>query len=63
MARPLSRCARGIESWQSARTNGSRSQTVVAYDHARHAPLGDVHHALDFINTGLEPRSATLGSS
>ena len=28
--------------------------TVVAYDHARHAPLGDVI-TLDFINTGLEP--------
>jgi hypothetical protein len=27
---------------------------VVAYDHARHAPLGDVI-TLDFINTGLEP--------
>jgi hypothetical protein len=30
------------------------SQLVVAYDHARHAPLGDVI-TLDFINTGLEP--------
>src|SRR5207244_3364748 len=30
------------------------SQSVVAYDHARHAPLGDVI-TLDFINTGLEP--------
>ncbi|MBR0664418.1 hypothetical protein GXW71_08630 [Roseomonas hellenica] len=29
------------------------TQTVVAYDHARHAPLGDVI-ALDFINTGLD---------
>lgn len=28
------------------------SQAVVAYDHARHAPLGDVI-ALDFLNTGL----------
>ena len=28
------------------------SQSVVAYDHARHAPLGDVI-TLDFINTGL----------
>jgi len=27
---------------------------VVAYDHARHAPLGDVI-TLDFINSGLEP--------
>jgi hypothetical protein len=27
---------------------------VVAYDHARHAPLGDVI-TLDFINTGLDP--------
>jgi hypothetical protein len=30
------------------------SQAVVAYDHARHAPLGDVI-TLDFVNTGLEP--------
>ena len=30
------------------------SHTVVAYDHARHAPLGDVI-TLDFINTALEP--------
>ena len=30
------------------------SQVVVSYDHARHAPLGDVI-TLDFINTGLEP--------
>src|ERR1700759_3306484 len=30
------------------------SQDVVAYDHARHANLGDVI-TLDFINTGLEP--------
>src|SRR5450631_2273532 len=30
------------------------SQAVVAYDHARHAPLGDVI-TLDFINTALEP--------
>ena len=30
------------------------SQAVVAYDHARHAPLGDVI-TLDFINTHLEP--------
>ena len=30
------------------------SHSVVAYDHARHAPLGDVI-TLDFINTGLEP--------
>ncbi len=29
-------------------------QAVVAYDHARHAPLGDVI-TLDFINTGLDP--------
>ena len=28
------------------------SQSVVAYDHARHAPLGDVI-TLDFFNTGL----------
>ena len=32
------------------------SQAVVAYDHARHAPLGDVI-TLDFINTGLEPEA------
>ena len=30
------------------------SRAVVAYDHARHAPLGDVI-TLDFINTGLDP--------
>jgi hypothetical protein len=30
------------------------SQAVLAYDHARHAPLGDVI-TLDFINSGLEP--------
>jgi Family of unknown function (DUF6295) len=30
------------------------TQTVVAYDHARHAPLGDVI-TLDFINSDLEP--------
>jgi Family of unknown function (DUF6295) len=30
------------------------SQAVVAYDHARHAPLGDVI-TLDFINIALEP--------
>ncbi len=30
------------------------SQAVVAYDHARHALLGDVI-TLDFINTGLDP--------
>ncbi len=29
------------------------SHAVVAYDHARHAPLGDVI-TLDFINTGLD---------
>ncbi len=29
------------------------TQTVVAYDHARHAPLGDVI-TLDFINTSLD---------
>ncbi len=29
------------------------TQAVVAYDHARHAPLADVI-TLDFINTGLE---------
>lgn len=28
-------------------------QAVVAYDHARHAPLGDVI-TLDFVNTGLD---------
>ena len=30
------------------------TQAVVAYDHARHAPLGDVI-TLDFINAELEP--------
>lgn len=30
------------------------SHAVVAYDHARHAPLADVI-TLDFINTDLEP--------
>ena len=30
------------------------SQTVVAYDHARHALLGDVI-TLDFFNTALDP--------
>jgi hypothetical protein len=30
------------------------SQAVVAYDHARHAHLGDVI-TLDFINTNLDP--------
>jgi hypothetical protein len=30
------------------------NQTVVAYDHARHAPLGDVI-TLDFLNTRLDP--------
>src|SRR5450432_2138142 len=30
------------------------THAVVAYDHARHAPLGDVI-TLDFINTSLEP--------
>jgi hypothetical protein len=29
------------------------TQSVVAYDHARHAPLGDVI-TLDFINTALD---------
>ena len=30
------------------------SRAVVAYDHARHAPLGDVI-TLDFVNTELDP--------
>jgi hypothetical protein len=30
------------------------SRAVVAYDHARHAPLGDVI-TLDFLNPGLGP--------
>ena len=30
------------------------TRVVVAYDHARHAPLADVI-TLDFINTGLDP--------
>jgi hypothetical protein len=32
------------------------SLSVVAYDHARHAPLGDVI-TLDFLNTGLGPEA------
>ena len=32
------------------------SQAVVAYDHARHAPLGDVI-TLDFLNGGLGPEA------
>ncbi len=32
------------------------SQSVVAYDHARHAPLGDVI-TLDFVNTALGPEA------
>ena len=32
------------------------SQAVVAYDHARHAPLGDVI-TLDFLNTELGPEA------
>ena len=32
----------------------SLTHAVVAYDHARHAPKGDVI-TLDFINTSLEP--------
>ena len=32
----------------------SLTQAVVAYDHARHAPLADVI-TLDFINVGLDP--------
>ena len=35
------------------------AQTVVAYDHARHAPLGDVI-TLDFLNGALGP-SARAG--
>jgi len=31
----------------------SLTQAVVAYDHARHAPLGDVI-TLDFLNTSLD---------
>jgi uncharacterized protein DUF6295 len=30
------------------------TQVAVAYDHARHAPLGDVI-TLDFVNTALDP--------
>jgi hypothetical protein len=30
------------------------TRAVVAYDHARHAPLADVI-TLDFMNTGLDP--------
>lgn len=32
------------------------SRAVVAYDHARHAPLGDVI-TLDFLNAGLGPEA------
>ena len=32
------------------------TQAVVAYDHARHANLGDVI-TLDFLNTGLGPEA------
>ena len=32
------------------------TQAVVAYDHARHAPLGDVI-TLDFLNAGLGPEA------
>jgi hypothetical protein len=32
------------------------TQAVVAYDHARHAPLGDVI-TLDFFNAGLGPEA------
>jgi len=32
----------------------SLTHAVVAYDHARHAPLGDVI-TLDFVNSGLDP--------
>jgi hypothetical protein len=32
------------------------SQSVVAYDHARHAPLGDVI-TLDFVNAELGPEA------
>ena len=32
------------------------SRSVVAYDHARHAPLGDVI-TLDFLNTSLGPEA------
>jgi hypothetical protein len=32
------------------------SRAVVAYDHARHAPLGDVI-TLDFVNLALDPGS------
>ena len=37
------------------------TQAVVAYDHARHAPLGDVI-TLDFLNTGLGPARAPASS-
>lgn len=32
----------------------SLTKSVVAYDHARHAPMGDVI-TLDFINSDMEP--------
>src|SRR3978361_911363 len=36
------------------------STAVVAYDHARHAPLGDVI-TLDFLNTGLDAGARAAG--
>jgi hypothetical protein len=35
-------------------SDSTDGEAVIAYDHARHAPLGDVI-TLDFINTGLDP--------
>ena len=37
------------------------SRSVVAYDHARHAPLGDVI-TLDFINADLDPGARAAGT-
>ena len=39
---------------RSGRGHGQAREPVVAYDHARHALLGDAI-TLDFINTSLEP--------
>ena len=44
----------GIFYWHRPLYRFPLSQPVVAYDHARHAPLGDVI-TLDFLNAGLGP--------
>ena len=45
---PAEGMAKGRDAWFPL------TQTVVAYDHARHAPLGDVI-TLDFLNARLGP--------